>query len=212
MAKLPQMFDANTVEPQGISTQLPVSGPEGYPVIISGSEFVASKNNANNGYLRLDLQVIEGEHTGATGAYRLNLFHENPKTVEIAYRQLSAVCHCVSVFQVGDSAQLHNIPFRAVVGFQKRPVDWKDGDPEYTEVKGVLSYDGSAPGKSKGGAQTANAAPPTPPPAQPQQTAPAAAQPAWGGQQQQQVQEAAPAAQASWQQAPVTAAAPPWQK
>lgn len=210
MATLPQMFDATQVEPQGISQQLPVSGSEGYPVVITASEFKASKNNANNGYLELTLEVIDGEHKGSSGAYRINLFHDNPKTVEIAKRQLSAICHAVNVFQVADSAQLHNIPFRAVVGYQKlspEQMEAKNKGEEvipFTEVKGVLGFDGSQPGKPKNG-QTAAPAPA--PAAAPQQQVqlPQTAAP-WGG--QPAAQPEAPAAP-GWQQAP-NAATPPW--
>lgn len=193
-------FDATQVDPAGISSQLPVSGPEGYNVIISASEMKENKDKTG-GYLELTLQVIDGEHKGETGAYRLNLYHTSAKAVEIAYRQLSAICHAVGVFQVADSTQLHNIPFKAVVGLQKGE------NPEgYTEVKGVLCMDGSAPGKPKGPAPAASTQP-VQQPAQQQGTAPA-----WGQQQapvqEQPVQQAGPA----WSQQPTQAAAPWGQK
>lgn len=197
MAKL--VFNAANVEPAGMSSMLPVSGPEGLPVIISASEI---KENAakDGGYLELTLTVIDGDHRGESGAYRLNLYHKNEKTVEIAYRQLSAVCHVVNVFNVADTQQLHNIPFRAIVGLQKRKVDWKEGDAEYTEVKGVLHADGSQPGKSKSGGNSGSAlvVPTTPPvPADIPTTVVApepSAPPTWG----------APTAGAA------TSSAPPW--
>lgn len=189
-------FDATQVDPAGISSQLPVSGPEGYGVIISASEMKENKDKTG-GYLELTLQVIDGEHKGETGAYRLNLFHSTAKTVEIAYRQLSAVCHAVGVFQVADSTQLHNIPFKAVVGLQKG-----DNPEGYTEVKGVLCSDGSTPGKPKGPAQAAQPAPVQ------QAAAPAAG--GWPGaapvQQQAPVQQPAQ----TWAQQPVQQAAAPW--
>ena len=198
MAQL--QFDATKVEPAGMSSQLPVSGPDGYSVIISASEMKENKDKTG-GYLELTLQVIDGEHKGESGAYRLNLFHSTPKTVEIAYRQLSAICHAVGVFQVGDSTQLHNIPFKAVVGLQKGE------NPEgYTEVKGVLCMDGSAPGKPKSAAPAAQPAP-VQPAAQAAQAAPAA----WGQQPAASTPEAASATSAApWSQQPAAQAAPPW--
>ena len=198
MAQL--QFDATKVEPAGISSQLPVSGPDGYGVVITASEMKENKDKTG-GFLELTLQVTDGEHKGESGAYRLNLYHSNAKTVEIAYRQLSAVCHAVGVFQVVDSTQLHNIPFKAIVGLQKGE------NPEgYTEVKGVLGADGSQPGKSKG-----PAAAPAPQPVQQQQ---APAQAAWGAAQQQAPveQQAAPVQGAApWQQQPVQQqAGAPW--
>lgn len=191
-------FDATKVEPAGLSSQLPVSGPDGYGVVISASEMKENKDKTG-GYLELTLQVIDGDHKGESGAYRLNLFHSNAKTVEIAYRQLSAICHAVGVFQVGDSTQLHNIPFKAVVGLQKGE------NPEgYTEVKGVLCFDGSAPGKPKGPAQAAQ---PVQQPAQQQQPTTGS----WPGAAQQQApvqQEQQPAQ--TWAQQPAQQAAAPW--
>jgi len=212
MALLPSPFNAHTVEPAGPAvSQLPISGSDGWPVIVSASEFKASKSgNGTNGYLELTLSIIEGEHKGQTGAYRLNLFNENAQTVDIASRQLSAICHVTGQMMISDSAQLHNIPFRAVVGLQKKA---KEDAPDYTEVKGVLDYSGNRPGQAKP-AQAASAPVPAfagTPAAAPAPQAPAFTQP--------QAQQAAPAA-APWGQqaapaqtqeaAPSGAPVPPW--
>lgn len=129
-------FDATQFDPtQGVG-QLPVGR---HPVIIDSSEVKA--NNANDGgYLQLNLKIIDGPAQGTTGAYRLNLYHSNQKTVEIAHRQFSAVCHVVGVFKVADSSALHNIPFVVEVGMQK--------DGQYTEVKKVMDMQGNEPGKA----------------------------------------------------------------
>lgn len=217
MAQLPQMFDAMQVKPATIGQQLPVCA-EGYPVIITASEFKSTANDANQGYLDLTLQVIEGEFAGVQTHYRLNLYNNSEKAVEIAKGQLSAICHVTGVFQVADSAQLHNIPFRAVVGNQKLTAEQQEAKSRneevvpFTEVKGVLGYDGSVPGKPKNGANAPvqQQAAPTPPPAQqqapvqPQQAAP------WGNAAPQQEAQVPPAA-ASWSQNPAAATlAPPW--
>lgn len=204
MAMLPTPFNAHQFEPAGPAiSQLPVSGSDGHPVIISASEFRAAKSGGNNGYLELTLQIIEGEYKGQSGSYRLNLFHDNAQVVDIASRQLSAICHVCNQMMISDSTQLHNIPFRAVVGLQKKQ---KADDPDYTEVKGVLDYSGNRPGKGA----PANAVPaPTPAavaapvfaqPHAPQAPAAAPAAAPWGA--------PAPAAQA---QAPHGGApVPPW--
>ena len=172
-------FNATNIKPMGIgASQLPVSGKEGHVVMITGSEMVENAAKTG-GFLALNLTVTEGPSKGEEGIYRLNIFHETPKVQEIAYAQLSAVCHVTGVFDVKDTQQLHNIPFRAVVALQKG-----DNEQGYTEIKGVLHSDGAAPGKSTGGA------PATPPPAAEGGAAPwtapaaaagtaAAATPAW---------------------------------
>tara|TARA_Y100001973_G_scaffold106643_1_gene186082 strand:+ start:20408 stop:21115 length:708 start_codon:yes stop_codon:yes gene_type:complete len=232
MAQLIQAFNAQQYDPtQGVGG-LPIGR---HPVVIESSEVKANSKN-DGGYLQLNLKIIDGPQQGTTGAYRLNLYHSNQQTVEIAHRQLSAVCHCVGVFNVQDSGQLHGIPFVVEVGPQKN-------DPQYTEVKKVFDINGNEPGKAGqgqapaqtqgqgqgqgggawGGQQQAPAQQQQP--AQNggnwggQQQAPAdqgqnqnnGGQPAWGGQQQQPAQNQQPANNGGgWQQGGAPAGGAPW--
>lgn len=142
--QLIQAFNAQQYDPtQGVGA-LPIGR---HPVIVESSEVKANKAN-DGGYLQLNLRIIDGPQQGTTGAYRLNLYHSNQQTVEIAHRQLSAICHVINVFQVQDSSQLHNIPFVIEVGPQKN-------DPQYTEVKKVFDMNGNEPGKAGAGAAAA---------------------------------------------------------
>ena len=168
MAQLLQAFNAQQFDPTQGGGSLPVGR---HPVIIESWEVKANKAN-DGGYLQLNVKLIDGPQTGTTGAYRLNLYHSNPQTAEIAHRQLSAICHCVGVFNVQDSGQLHNIPFIIEVGLQKGEEAAQKG---YTEVKKVFDINGNEPGKAGQGA----------PAAQPQQQ-PAQGGEAWGGQPAQQ--------------------------
>ena len=204
MAQLLQAFNAQQFDPTQGGGSLPVGR---HPVIIESSEVKANKAN-DGGYLQLNVKLIDGPQTGATGAYRLNLYHSNPQTAEIAHRQLSAICHCVGVFNVQDSSQLHNIPFIIEVGLQKGEEAAQKG---YTEVKKVFDINGNEPGKA---GQGAPAAQPQQQPAaqggfgqqqpaqQPQQ--PQGNAPAWGGgQPAQQQPQGAPADNApAWGQQP----------
>lgn len=201
MAQLMQAFNAQQYDPTQGGGSLPVGR---HPVIIESSEVKANKAN-DGGYLQLNLKLIDGPQMGTTGAYRLNLYHSNPQTAEIAHRQLSAICHVIGVFNVQDSQQLHNIPFIVEVGLQKGEEAAQKG---YTEVKKVFDINGNEPGKAGQGA----------PAAQPQQQPAAqggfgqqqpAAQPqgnapAWGGgQPAQQQPQGAPAGNApAWGQQP----------
>ena len=201
MAQLLQAFNAQQYDPTQGGGNLPVGR---HPSIIESSEVKANKAN-DGGYLQLNVKLIDGPQTGTTGAYRLNLYHSNPQTAEIAHRQLSAICHCVGVFNVQDSGQLHNIPFIIEVGLQKGEEAAQKG---YTEVKKVFDINGNEPGKAGQGA----------PAAQPQQQPAAqggfgqqqpAAQPqgnapAWGGGQpaQQQPQDAPAGNAPAWGQQP----------
>ena len=168
-------FNAQQFDPTQSAGQLPVGK---HPVKIIDSEVKANSTNTG-GYLQLTLQIIDGPQTGATGAYRLNIYNQSQQAVDIAHRQLSAICHVLGVFNIQDSAQLHNIPFMIEVGLQK-------GDDKYTEVKKVFDIHGNEPGKT--GQPSQNAAPANgfaqqnQPPVhqqQPPQNKPSGA-PAWG--------------------------------
>jgi len=234
MAQLIQPFNAQQFDPtQGVGG-LPIGR---HPVVVDSSEVKANSKN-DGGYLQLNLKIIDGPQAGTTGAYRLNLYHSNQQTVEIAHRQFSAVCHVVGVFNVQDSGQLHNIPFIVEVGPQKN-------DPQYTEVKKVFDINGNEPGKAgqgnapaqtQGGAQAGgnwggNQQPQNNQPAQngngpawgggnqPANNQPANNQPAnngggaaWGGNNQQQPQNNQQPANngGNWQQGGASAGGAPW--
>ncbi len=192
-------FDARNVDPSQSAGQLPVSGPEGHPVVIVSSEVKPTKEN-DGGYLQLDLQVIDGPNKGEGGSFRLNLYNKEPKAVEIAYKQLSAICHATGIFQVADSSQLHGQPFRVVVSAQK-------ANPEYTEVKKILDIQGNEPGKPPANQQQPapggfGGQPQAQPQAQPQNGFQQPAQQPQGGGFQQ------PAPGGNWQQGQQPAAAP----
>lgn len=174
MAQLPNPFNAREVDPTQMTGQLPVGK---HPVVAVESEVVATKNN-DGGMIVYTLQIIDGPQKGTTGAYRINLYNASQKAVEIAKRQYSALCHAVGVFDVQDSAQLHNIPFMVEVGLQK-------DSEQYTEIKKVFDINGNEPGKV--GQQQQQ---------QQQQTAGG-----WGqSQQQQQQQQQEPAGNGGWGQ------------
>ena len=201
MAQLLQAFNAQQFDPTQGGGSLPVGR---HPVIIESSEVKANKAN-DGGYLQLNVKLIDGPQMGTTGAYRLNLYHSNPQTAEIAHRQLSAICHVVGVFNVQDSAQLHNIPFIIEVGLQKGEEAAQKG---YTEVKKVFDINGNEPGKAGQGA--AQAQPqgqggfgqqqPAQQPQQPAQQPAAQPAAAWGQQPQQPAQQPAAQPGAAWGQ------------
>lgn len=113
MAFLGHTFDANQVEPQSDFAPLPAGD---YTAIIVNSEMKDAKSGRGQ-YLELTLQVIDGPMTNRLLWDHLTLVHDNAKTVEIAQRQLSAICHAVGVLQVEDSEQLHNRPLSVRVKY-----------------------------------------------------------------------------------------------
>lgn len=141
MARLLSAFNPNNFDPTQGSSMLPV----GKLLVVATSSEVKPTSDGNNGYLQYNLEVIDGEHKGASGAYRLNLYHSNQQTVEIANRQFSALCHVTGQLGVvEDSAQLHNVPF--IVEVQKQ-TKGEGAEKGYTEVKRVYDANGNEPGK-----------------------------------------------------------------
>lgn len=186
-------FDASQVQP----AEAPEAVPAGwYVAAIVESEMKPTKDNhvTGNAYLELKEKILEGEHAGKYIFDRLNLQHQNPVTVEIAYRQLSSYCHSTGVIQVADSSQLHNIPFRVRVSF-------KPAEGEYNasnDVKAVKHISEAVPGAQAAAPVQQTQHPPagqgwTPPAAS---TPPASASTGWTPPAQQQQP---PAGAGGWQ-------------
>jgi len=167
-------FDANTVAPEQGGTKHPVGL---FPFQISNTAVVMSKDEKSTMF-----KVTFDTPAGSIDKH-YNLKHENPQTVEIAQKQLSALCHATGVFKLNWANQ-----GRELVGARgSLNVDWQKnqepgsekGGPTggYVEVKKVMDIAGNEPGK----APAAQAQPQTfAPQQQPQQTAPMQQQPAGG--------------------------------
>ena len=141
-------FNAAEVEPQQGSFE-PI--PAGwYTAMITDSEFKSTKSG-NGEYLQLRLDVIEGEYENRVLFDRLNLNNPNQTAVEIAQRQLSAICRAVGVMTPQDSHDLHDRPLRVKVKI--RPAG--NGYEASNEVAAYEAADGGsqgAPAQSGGGA------------------------------------------------------------
>lgn len=173
MAMLPiGHFDANTVPPTSDFDPVPAGD---YTVMIIDSNLKPTKD-ARGQYLELTLQILDGEFAGRLLWDRLNLVNASPKAVEIAQRQLSAICHAVGVMNVTDSVQLHNIPMVARVTYVPAEGQYQAKN----EVKGYKPV-GGATAQPQASAPAARPAPANPAPA-PQASRPAAgATPPWAG-------------------------------
>lgn len=148
MAKLVKAFDASKVDPEQGMSNLPIGR---HKVIIESSEVKPTKDGSN-GKVQFNIAIIEGDSQGATGAYNLNLYHSNPQVVQIAEKQLSALCHVTGVMNLADTQQLHNIPFYIEVAKQTKGEGAEKG---YTEIKKVFDANGNEP-KAGGNMQQNN--------------------------------------------------------
>lgn len=147
MAFLGGTFDATQVEPSGDYTPVP-AGEYKAQVVASSME----ENSAKTGsFLKLELEIIEGDQAGRKLFDRLNLDNPNAQAVEIAQRQLSALCHAVGRLSVSDSDDLHMIPLIAVVKVDPpRSANGKDYGPSNSigTYKPLGGGAASAPAKS----------------------------------------------------------------
>jgi Protein of unknown function (DUF669)/Primase C terminal 2 (PriCT-2) len=98
-------FDASRIEP----SQFEALPPGRYRVQVTQSEIRPTKDG-NGSYLWLELDILEGPFAGRKLWDRLNLNNQSAQAVEIAQRQLSALCYAVGKLKVADSSELHLIP------------------------------------------------------------------------------------------------------
>lgn len=96
-------FDATQVDPATEYSPIP-PGDYIMQIIASGME---PTSNGKGRFLKLELEVVDGEQAGRKAFDRLNLENPNTTAVDIARRTLSAICHAVGVMQPRDSEQLH---------------------------------------------------------------------------------------------------------
>jgi hypothetical protein len=106
MAELGGNFDATQVQPSQAFDVLPAGK---YKVHVVDSDMKPTKNGDGQ-YLWLELDIVDGPHQGRKLWDRLNIVNSNAQAVEIAQRQLSALCHATGKLNVSDSQELHFIP------------------------------------------------------------------------------------------------------
>lgn len=132
-------FNAADIEPAAPISALP---PGRYPVAISKTEMKDTKAGTGQ-YLQIELTITSGPASNRKLWARLNLVNPNQQAVDIAYRELSAICHAVGVLQVNDSDELLGREMMVDVGIEKNGQTGEDTN----RVKGYAAI-GSTPAKS----------------------------------------------------------------
>lgn len=137
-------FNANQYEPnQGMSAHPPA---QKVPFTISATSITETKDKTGA------MLVVEFTSPMGTVVQRYNIHNANPKAVEIAYGQLSALCRAVNIYQIDGSnecAALRGGKGLMDVGYQKG----EEPDPAfpdrkgYTELKKVYDLAGNDPSK-----------------------------------------------------------------
>lgn len=124
-----QQFDATQVEPNAAYEPMPAGY---YPMMITDSEMKDSQSGGQ--YLKLTVEVCDGPMKGRKVFTNLNLVNSNQQAVDIARRDLSAICHAVNVLQPQDTQELHYKPFVGKV--KVRPA--QNGYDASNEMNGYL--------------------------------------------------------------------------
>ncbi len=118
-------FDSNTVEPAtGRFELLPI---DDYLAVITASAMVGNKNNKGK-HLSLTWTICEGDYKDRKVFTNLNLVNDNPDTVEIAQRDLSAICRATGVLHPKESEELHDKPVVISVGIRKGSNGYEDSN------------------------------------------------------------------------------------
>lgn len=129
MAALAELgFDARNVEPNEGFDVLPAGE---YDAVIVNSE-VKTTTAGDGKYLKLELQILNGQFQNRKVWDNLNIWNNNAQAVQIAKGTLSAICRAINVLTPQDSAELHNKPLRVKLAIKK--------DAEYGDKNVVRSY------------------------------------------------------------------------
>lgn len=99
-------FDASQVPEQQDFSALPAGD---YVVIATASEMKPTKNGMGQ-FLQFTFEVMDGPMKGRKLWSRLNLKNPNQTAVDIAQRELGAICRAVGIIKPMDSSELHNRP------------------------------------------------------------------------------------------------------
>lgn len=107
-------FDASQVPEQQEFSAL----PEGqYVVIATASEMKPTKNGQGQ-FLQFTFEVLDGPQKGRKLWARLNLVNQNQTAVDIAQRELGAICRAVGIIKPSDSSELHNKPLMVTLAVE----------------------------------------------------------------------------------------------
>lgn len=108
-------FDASLVPEQQEFSAL----PEGQYVAIATASEMKPTKRGDGQLLQFTFEVLDGPCKGRKLWARLNLVNPNQTAVDIAQRELGAICRAAGVIRPSDSAELHNRPLLITVSVEK---------------------------------------------------------------------------------------------
>jgi len=126
-------------------------------------------------YLECEFSVLDGPHKGRRLWTRLNLVNKNKQAVDIAERELAAICKAVGKPRPSDSNELHSIPLLLDIGYE--PAKAADPVKNKPARKAENYFKGYHPASAA--AQVSAAATTAPVPQAPAAPAPRPSTPPW---------------------------------
>lgn len=112
-------FKASAIQIEERSSSFDPLPAGDYEMMITKSATKPTKKG-DGSYLELEMQVIGGEYSGRRHWERLNLDNPNHQAVKIAQESLAKLCMALGLDEVNDSEELHDTPFIAEVGIDKK--------------------------------------------------------------------------------------------
>lgn len=92
---------------------------------------------AGNGeYIKLEMNILEGEHTGRRIWENLNVYNANPKAEEIARGNLRALFRACNKPNERATENIHDVPFKLILDIDRR-------DPTRNKVIGYAPIAGT---------------------------------------------------------------------
>lgn len=184
--QLPDTFDARTVQPNQGGGAHPVGM---FDFVISHTYLQDTKDKSGA------MLVVEFTSPAGKIENRYNVVNKSPQAMEIAQKELSALCHAVNIFQVAfpknpDGSPVYNMAGHSLRGGRGRmeivPQTDREGKPNgYVEIKKIFDSQGNEPGKAPSPAPMTQGANGQWGNNQPQQQAQPQQNNNWGGGQQQ---------------------------
>lgn len=150
MPELPQGFDPDKGD-YGTFGPPDVMPAGNYKATIVESEKKENKKGTGF-YIRLVIEILDGDHKGRKLFEILNLWHENPQTTRIAMAELTQLCNACGGDRPKGTEQLHGIPFMVKVGQRRR----EDTQEMQNSIRGFfkIGEEPKAAATAEGGADT----------------------------------------------------------
>lgn len=137
-------FDAETVDTNVKNGDFEAIPPGRYPMMISNSDVREVKGEPHKKYIWLEHTVLEGEYKDRKLFNNLHLWNPSDKAVKMAEGFFGQLCKACGKNKIGDTAELHSIPFWAEVGVDTKNVQ-PGKDPQNKIVEYFFGNEGAAP-------------------------------------------------------------------